>query len=522
MYQRIQKSSHNHPNQQQSSPSTFQAQHPRIQLTQEKIENETFGQHKFEASGLQLKRERGTITPQEQEKLAVLQAKMDDFWVQRQEKASQFSYKVDSILGVHNKAGVQPIQAKLTIGQPNDKYEQEADRVALQVVNQINTPGSQQLQPELQPPSDSGVTTTADLASSIQRARTGGQPLAGSIRKKMEGAFGADFSGVKIHTDAQSNQLNQSIQARAFTTGQDVFFGEGEYNPRSQGGQVLLAHELTHVIQQSSSKLQRSVAPEDRLPTAHQIAASSKALGQTPEIVQSSPPGRLHRCPLGKKKNKGQGKVKGKGNKENSLSPEEKFISAYKEARVFHGTHEENVDSILKEGLKTDKTGTGAIAINPKEYGIDEKVVHLGLTSELSKGYARGGKRGLLRPFLPAERKTGKPKLWGSDHRGFPTTWNPEVPDNQLVYDEKHRGGEAVITKEDVPGKSILAGKHEDLLDSKEKDDQERLETILSTIGTHYETLHGEPAPDMEELKQIYENLVRERRLSVTDTDHFG
>jgi len=152
MYQRIQKSSHNHPHQQQSSPSTFQAQHPRIQLTQEKIENETFGQHKFEASGLQLKRERGTITPQEQEKLAVLQAKMDDFWVQRQEKASQFSYKVDSILGVHNKAGVQPIQAKLTIGQPNDKYEQEADRVALQVVNQINTPGSQQLQPELQPP----------------------------------------------------------------------------------------------------------------------------------------------------------------------------------------------------------------------------------------------------------------------------------------------------------------------------------------------------------------------------------
>ncbi len=47
---------------------------------------------------------------------------------------------------------MQPIQAKLTIGQPNDKYEQEADRVALQVVNQINTPGSQQLQPELQPP----------------------------------------------------------------------------------------------------------------------------------------------------------------------------------------------------------------------------------------------------------------------------------------------------------------------------------------------------------------------------------
>ncbi|OBQ24581.1 MAG: hypothetical protein AN488_00015 [Anabaena sp. WA113] len=72
----------------------------------------------------------------------------------------------------------------------------------------------------------------------------------------MEKAFGGvDFSQVKVHNDAVSDQLNQSIQARAFTTGQDVFFRGGEYNPGSRGGQELLAHELTHVVQQSGGAL---------------------------------------------------------------------------------------------------------------------------------------------------------------------------------------------------------------------------------------------------------------------------
>jgi hypothetical protein len=70
-------------------------------------------------------------------------------------------------------------------------------------------------------------------------------------------AMGADFSGVKVHTDSQSDQLNQSIQARAFTTGQDVFFRQGAYDPGSRGGQELIAHELTHVVQQSDTAIMR-------------------------------------------------------------------------------------------------------------------------------------------------------------------------------------------------------------------------------------------------------------------------
>jgi len=84
----------------------------------------------------------------------------------------------------------------------------------------------------------------------------------------MERSFGADFSGVRIHVDSESDTLNRSLHARAFTTGHDLFFRRGEYNPDSRGGQDLIAHELTHVIQQNGGtsgkknlSLKRSTSP---------------------------------------------------------------------------------------------------------------------------------------------------------------------------------------------------------------------------------------------------------------------
>ena len=165
-----------------------------------------------------------------------------------------------------------PIQTKLTIGEPGDKYEQEADQVASQVVQQINSPvpvqsaqGQTVQREEVAPFEEEQVQAKSisdtiqrqekpDLEASINQARGGGQAMGDNIRKPMEQAFGADFGGVKVHTDSRSDQLNQSIQARAFTTGQNVFFRQGEYNPGSRGGQELLAHELTHVVQQGKEK----------------------------------------------------------------------------------------------------------------------------------------------------------------------------------------------------------------------------------------------------------------------------
>ena len=187
-----------------------------------------------------------------------------------------------------------PIQAKLNIGEPNDKYEKEADATASKVVQQINSPtqgrsvqrqegieeedeelqmkpiskiqrqeGIEEEDEELQMKSlvqrrenIDGGAASSDLESSIQSARGNGQSLDASLQDKMGQAMGADFSGVKVHTDSQADQLNKSIQAKAFTTGQDVFFRQGAYEPSSRDGQELIAHELTHVVQQNANTVQ--------------------------------------------------------------------------------------------------------------------------------------------------------------------------------------------------------------------------------------------------------------------------
>jgi hypothetical protein len=163
------------------------------------------------------------------------------------------------------------IQAKLTIGQPDDRYEREADRIASDVVTKINAPtvanaersaitGNETPKPSLvQRRSAIAIgNATPDLESSIQSARGSGQSLDANLQQSMGQAMGADFSGVKVHTDSQSDQLNKSIQAKAFTTGQDVFFRQGAYEPSSRSGQELIAHELTHVVQQNGGAVQRS------------------------------------------------------------------------------------------------------------------------------------------------------------------------------------------------------------------------------------------------------------------------
>ena len=211
------------------------------------------------------------------------------------------------------------IQAKLAIGEPNDKYEKEADDTASKVVQQINTPiQNQSIQRDALPQGNKlrkkplqrrenvgGGDASTELETSIQSARGGGQPLAADLQRSMGQAMGADFSGVKVHTDSQSDQLNQSIQAKAFTTGQDVFFRQGAYEPSSRGGQELIAHELTHVVQQNGGAVQRSpLKNTDEITTANNIQ-SSPSTGQIiqPKVVDEKAQlvknfDELHQTPL--------------------------------------------------------------------------------------------------------------------------------------------------------------------------------------------------------------------------------
>jgi hypothetical protein len=149
---------------------------------------------------------------------------------------------------------------------------------------------SQQTSEEKQPvqmksakPSQGKKTATADLEASVQKERGRGQPINDNVRGQLERGFGADFSGVRIHTDGKSDQLNQSIQARAFTTGQDIFFRQGAYDPSSKQGQQLLAHELTHVVQQSGGAVQAKsdvnlTAKDNKVQTKTTLAPSSTPL----------------------------------------------------------------------------------------------------------------------------------------------------------------------------------------------------------------------------------------------------
>ncbi len=120
-----------------------------------------------------------------------------------------------------------------------------------------------------------------EVETNIERRRGGGNKLDDGVRDHMESHFQSDFSNVRVHTDDASDGLNRSLNAQAFTTGQDIFFGQGKYEPGSQGGQKLIAHELTHVVQQGGAQ---------RKPQAKAQTKRQSAPAPATEIETSPPP----------------------------------------------------------------------------------------------------------------------------------------------------------------------------------------------------------------------------------------
>ena len=106
-----------------------------------------------------------------------------------------------------------------------------------------------------------GFEASPEVEEQIANQKGGGEPLPAETRSQMEPRFGADFSGVRLHTDSGAAQVSQAINAQAFTRGSDIFMGAGKYDPGSSEGKKLLAHELTHVIQQGSAKSKEETPP---------------------------------------------------------------------------------------------------------------------------------------------------------------------------------------------------------------------------------------------------------------------
>ncbi|NJR62826.1 MAG: DUF4157 domain-containing protein [Cyanobacteria bacterium CRU_2_1] len=186
------------------------------------------------------------------------------------------------------------LQFSLTIGQPGDAYEREADAMADRVVaiskSRSRTPSALQAKPlapsiarlkrrsnrqiqakcavcqtteDLVPrlqrkPSlltqrNSSLSPRPEVSARLQRAKGSGSRLDDPTRSRMEAAFGSDFSRVRIHTGSEAIQLSQDLGAQAFTHGSDIYFNAGQYNPTARDGEHLLAHELTHTVQQGAS-----------------------------------------------------------------------------------------------------------------------------------------------------------------------------------------------------------------------------------------------------------------------------
>ncbi|MEW5860623.1 MAG: DUF4157 domain-containing protein, partial [Cyanobacteriota bacterium] len=185
----------------------------------------------------------------------------------------------------------QVIQPKLVIGPPGDKYEQEADQVAARVMAMPKpvSQSSAQRQPseeskspltasilraaqrqEPQQPiqrksllqrrvqSDGSHEASSEIETQLNKSKGSGSPLPNEVRSFMEPRFGADFSGVRVHTGGEAVQMNRELGAQAFTHGSDVYFGAG----KSPGNNELTAHELTHVVQQKgAAHIQREAEP---------------------------------------------------------------------------------------------------------------------------------------------------------------------------------------------------------------------------------------------------------------------
>lgn len=126
--------------------------------------------------------------------------------------------------------------------------------------------------------------------SSVSRAvRSPGKPLNDGVRVGMEQRFAHDFSNVRVHTDEQASESARTLQARAYTWGQDVVFGEGEYAPQTQDGQHLLAHELAHVVQQGrvTTAPERIAPPGDVRERAAVSAAQTVTGGGTAHVASA-------------------------------------------------------------------------------------------------------------------------------------------------------------------------------------------------------------------------------------------
>lgn len=181
----------------------------------------------------------------------------------------------------------QLVQMKLRVGAADDPLEREADRVAEQVTGKSSCGGCSSGAPcadcsssprEIARSAEPHAPAARAVPSSVLASLGGGSPLDAGTRAAMQQHFGVDFGSVRLHTNDADAARAHSLGARAFTFGSDVVFGRGEYRPGTSEGRRLLAHELTHVVQQDGAArvVQRQPQPNQSLPPDASASANAE------------------------------------------------------------------------------------------------------------------------------------------------------------------------------------------------------------------------------------------------------
>ena len=213
---------------------------------------------------------------------------------------------IHSLAAIHSPAAG-AIQTKLAINRPGDEYEQEAEGVSEQIMrmpgpkpqrkgagggsygdSRTGQPdeGCQPLQLKRVGGKDSGQTAAPPLVHEVLRSP--GQPLDAATRAFMEPRFGHDFSHVRVHSGTMGEQSARAINAHAYTVGHDIVFGAGQFAPETHEGRQLLAHELTHTVQQSGAVQQsRQMPAGSAVPMLQRQPAQTSSL---PEPASDPPP----------------------------------------------------------------------------------------------------------------------------------------------------------------------------------------------------------------------------------------
>ncbi|MES2555158.1 MAG: DUF4157 domain-containing protein [Bacteroidota bacterium] len=222
-----------------------------------------------------------------------LQAKEDEPAQMMEEEPAQAKAKEEEA-----QAKEEELQAKED--EPAQMMEDEPAQAQEEEVQtkeeELQAKEDEEVQTKLQPSAPSAPAKPS-INDQLSSSKGSGSGLSGGVKQEMESGFGADFSGVKIHTDDRAASMSKEIGAQAFTNKGDIYFNQGKFNPATQQGKTLLAHELTHTIQQGAAgeKKDQSEADKDKAASGDKTQSVEPktggpvATGASPEIAADKP-----------------------------------------------------------------------------------------------------------------------------------------------------------------------------------------------------------------------------------------